>query len=122
MPAPVKRFIAGHIESVEQLEVLLLLRGANDKTWTADEVARALVIRRESAQHWLGDLHSRGLLLKIDEGHRYDVPERETEQAIDQLAESYANYRVAVIGLIFSKPSARVTVFADAFRIRRRRD
>lgn len=41
VPAEVRRFIAAEIESVGQLEVLLLLRGAADKNWTADEVARA---------------------------------------------------------------------------------
>lgn len=41
VPAPVRRFIAGHIESVGQLEVLLLLRAAADKQWTTDEVALA---------------------------------------------------------------------------------
>jgi hypothetical protein len=72
VPAPVRRFIAGHIESVGQLEVLLLLRAAADKQWTTDE-----------------------------------------------LAESYAKYRVAVIGLIFSKPSEHVRDFPEAFRLRR---
>lgn len=41
IPAEVRRFLAAEIESVKQLEVLLLLRGIADKHWTADEVARA---------------------------------------------------------------------------------
>jgi hypothetical protein len=122
VPAPVRRFISGHIESVAQLEVLLLARAVTDKAWTAEEVARALVIRPESAAHWLDDLAARGLLLEDGGRYRYHPSTDGTESTIDDLAESYAKYRVAVIGLIFSKPSERVTVFADAFRIRRRRD
>jgi hypothetical protein len=53
VPAEVRRFIAAEIESVGQLEVLLLLRGAPDKTWTADEVERALVMQAGSATSWL---------------------------------------------------------------------
>jgi hypothetical protein len=122
VPAPVRRFIAGHIESVAQLEVLLLLRAVTDRSWTAGEVARALVIRPESAAHWLSDLAARGLFLENGDRYRYHPSTDETDRTIDDLAESYAKYRVAVIGLIFSKPSERVTVFADAFRIRRRKD
>jgi hypothetical protein len=44
------------------------------------------------------------------------------EAAVDGLAESYAKYRVAVIALIFSKPSERVRTFSEAFRLRRRKD
>ena len=58
VPAPVRRFIAGHIESVGQLEVLLLLRAAADKQWTADEVARAVVTQPASAAGWLEQLRA----------------------------------------------------------------
>jgi hypothetical protein len=121
VPTEVRRFIAAEIESVEQLEVLLLLRAAADKDWTANEVARALVTQVESARGWLERMVGAGLLSGGGEGYRYAPPTREVEETIDGLAESYANYRVTVIGLIFSKPSERVTLFSDAFRIRRRK-
>jgi hypothetical protein len=62
-----------------------------------------------------------GLLGARRDSYRYSPPTREVEETIDGLAESYAKYRVTVIGLIFSKPSERVTLFSDAFRIRRRK-
>lgn len=122
VPAAVERFIATHIESVEQLEVLLLLRGAADKDWTPREVARALVTNAESARNWLERMAAAGLLSTSDGSFRYAPPTAEVEQAVDGLAESYAKYRVTVIGLIFSKPGERVRSFSDAFRIRRRKD
>jgi hypothetical protein len=122
VPAEVRRFIAAEIESVEQLEVLLLLRGAPDKGWTAKEVARALVSQPESAADWLDRMEGRGLLHRDGDSYRYAPADPEVAESIDGLAESYARYRVAVIGLIFSKPSERVTFFADAFRIRRPKD
>jgi hypothetical protein len=121
VPAPVRRFIASHISSVAQLEVLLLLRAAADKRWTAAEVARALVTQPEAAAGWLEDLTERRLAAERDGRYRYAPADAELERTVDALAESYANYRVAVIGLIFAGPSDRVTRFADAFRIRRRR-
>jgi hypothetical protein len=121
VPAPVRGFIASHIVSVAQLEVLLLLRAATDKQWSASEVARALVTQPEAAAGWLEDLRSRGLASRSEGSYRYAPANPELDQIVDALAESYANYRVAVIGLIFARPSERITSFADAFRIRRRR-
>lgn len=122
VPAPVRRFIAGHIESVGQLEVLLLLRAAADKEWTTDEVARAVVTQRASAGGWLEQLRADGLVTLASERYRYSPPTGDVERAIDELAESYAKYRVAVIGLIFSKPSEHVRDFPEAFRLRRPKD
>jgi hypothetical protein len=122
VPAAVGRFIEGRIESVEQLEVLLLLRAAPSTGWTAAQVARALVTQPESAAHWLKKMAADGLLAVEGGSYRYAPPTPEVERTIDDLAESFAKYRVTVIGLIFSKPSERVRLFSDAFRIRRRKD
>lgn len=122
VPANVERFIRAEVESVEQLEVLLLLRGAADKRWTPDEVARALVSRTESAATWLEGMEQSGLLRTIDGSYQYAPPTPEVERTIDALAESFAKYRVSVISLIFSKPSERVKIFSDAFRIKRGKD
>lgn len=120
VPAPVRRFIASHIVSVAQLEVLLLLRAAADKEWTAGEVARALVTQPEAAAGWLENLTDHGLARERDGSYRYAPFSDEVDRTVDSLAESYANYRVTVISLIFARPSERVTSLADAFRIRRR--
>jgi hypothetical protein len=120
VPAPVRGFIASHIVSVAQLEVLLLLRAAADKDWTAGEVARALVTQPEAAAGWLEDLTERGLATGQGGTYRYAPTSGDLEDIVDALAESYANYRVAVISLIFARPSEGVTRLADAFRIRRK--
>jgi hypothetical protein len=119
VPASVRGFIASHIVSVAQLEVLLLVRAAADKEWTASEVARALVTQPEAAAGWLEDLRGRGLATESEGRYRYTPASAELDQIVDALAESYATYRVAVIGLIFARPSERITSFADAFRIRK---
>ncbi len=102
MPAPVRRFIASHIVSVAQLEVLLLLRAAADKEWTAAEVARALVTQPEAADGWLEDLSQRGLAAESGGSYRYAPASKELDRTVDSLAESYATYRVAVLFLGFA--------------------
>lgn len=120
VPAAVRGFIASHIVSVAQLEVLLMLRAAADKEWSASEMARALVTQPEAAAGWLEDLRQRGLASESEGKYRYTPANDDLDRIVDDLAESYAKYRVAVIGLIFARPSERITLFADAFRIRKR--
>jgi hypothetical protein len=122
VPGDVARFIAAEIDSVGQLEVLLLLRGTPDKQWTAREVARALVSQAVSVAYWLDRMVNSGLLTAVDDSYRYAPATPEVERTVDALAESFATYRVAVIGLIFSKPSEGVRSFSDAFRLRRPKD
>lgn len=102
--------------------MLLLLRGVADKDWTAEEVARALVMQAPSVATWLEKMAVRRLVAAAGDRYRYAPPTAEVERTIDRLAESYAKYRVAVIGAIFARPSEGVTRFSEAFRIRRRDD
>lgn len=119
---PVRRFIAQHVHSAAQLEVLLLLRAVPDRAWTVQEVARAQVASPSMAEQMLVDLLGRELVVAdgAPATYRYAPPDA-LVSVIDQLAEAYATRRVAVVGLIFSKPSSAVTGLADAFRIRKDR-
>lgn len=119
---PVRRFIAQHIHSAAQLEVLLLLRAVPDRQWSVEDVARAQVASAQMAAQLLEDLHRRGLVARDGTPGRYHYrPDRGLSPVVDDLAEAYATRRVAVVSLIFSKPSAAVTGLADAFRIRKDR-
>jgi hypothetical protein len=74
------------------------------------------------AERLLEDLRARGLARADDERARFRyAPPDQLVPVIDDLAEAYATRRVAVVGLIFSKPSTAVTGLADAFRVRRER-
>ena len=112
-----RRLVAEHIHSVEQLEVLLLLRAAPEKKWTAAEVARALVSQPDTAETRLADLAQRGLVTRSGDGWCYTPGRRERD--VSELAEAYNTRRGAVVGLIFSKPSDSVSSFSDAFRLRK---
>jgi len=119
---PVRRLIARHIHSAAQLEVLLLLRAVPDREWSVEDVARAQVSTRVMAEGLLEDLHARGFVAAYGEPRRYRyAPPSDCLGVIDSLAEAYATRRVAVVGLIFSKPSSAVMGLADAFRIRKDR-
>jgi hypothetical protein len=125
IPADVKRLIHNHINSVEQLEVFLLLREQSDREWNAVEVSRELRIQPESAATRLAAL-TEGRLLASTGGadktalcYRYQPATSDLERAASGLSAAYKERRYSVIDLIFSKPTDNIRTFSDAFRIRR---
>ena len=116
----IKEFIAEHVHSVLQLEVLLLVSQNKDKAWTPAAVGRQLHLSVESAKAQLDGL-SRDLLTRphgTDEAlYRYNPFSDELNQTISQLATAYATQRVAVLTLIFAKPVDKVRLFKETFRM-----
>lgn len=123
LPEDVHRFLYQNIDSVEQLEVLLLLRRAPERGCTAEDVARELYSHPSSILHRMASLAGRGLLREVDPG-RYQYAPRSTElhDTVGRVAETYRERRVAVITLIASKPIENVRAFSDAFRLRRKKE
>jgi len=114
-----------HIDSIEKLEVLLLLRNRAERPWTASEVALELRITEASSATRLEELASSGLLVCTREeptGYRFSPAHSDDVRAISELAAAYSERRVSVITFIFSKPQERVRGFADAFLLRKKRD
>jgi hypothetical protein len=119
----VKRFIHGTINSVEQLEVLLFLMSNPEREWSADEVGASIRATPESVAEKLRDLHA-ARLLAVSPGpppcYRYAPDSTALEQAVAQsLDRAYRERKDTVIKLIFSRPMKNISVFANAFRIRR---
>jgi hypothetical protein len=118
-PPGLKQFIEHHIESVPQLEALLLLRQDSQRQWAAGDIAKALYIPDEAAGSLLADFARRGFAILVPSAaacYTYRIRDAESDRLIDELAAVYRERRVAVISLIYSKPLNRVQTFADAFR------
>ncbi len=120
IPDDVRRFLGEHIHSVEQLEVLIWLLEHPAQSWTGKAVARELRIDPVSAVSRLEDLAARGLAAASRDADSfiYKPADGERDRLVRNLARLYADRRVTIINLIFSKPVDRVRSFADAFRIR----
>jgi hypothetical protein len=114
-----KQFVEHHIESVQQLEALLLLRHEPERTWTAAEIGKALYLPADAANSLLSDFVRRGFAILMPssaESYTYRPRDQQTDQLIGELQVAYHDRRVAVISLIYSKPLNKVQTFADAFR------
>ena len=117
--AHVRAFIAERVDSVAQLEVLLLLHARPDRGWTARDVAAELRIDPNWAERQLAELPRRALAAASGESYRYAPATAELADAVAGLAKAYAERRVTVINLIFSRPADTLRSFADAFRLRK---
>jgi hypothetical protein len=122
IPENVQALIASHINSVVQLELLLLLHANPARGRTAQDISRELRIDAAWVTGQLRELCAAGLLTCTDGASaefRYVAGKPELNDAVDGLARAYAQRRVRVIGLIFSRPVDPIRRFTDAFRIRR---
>ena len=122
IPEDVRAFVADHIDSVLQLELLLLLHKKRDRDFDAAEVVAELRIDAAWAAAQLEDFCARGILTCIEgtpRRYRYAPQSAHVDAAIARLDQTYADRRVSVISLIFSKPADKLRSFSDAFRVRK---
>lgn len=115
----VTRFIAEHVESLAQLEVLLYLRENAQRPVHPGEIANRLGFVSEMASAILADLTRHRLVATADARFRYEPASEEIGQLIDRLAEAYRDRRLAITNEIYSRPLEKVKTFADAFRLRK---
>ena len=117
IPERARTLIVEHIHSVEQLEILLLLRAEPDRDWTAEQINDRIKSSLSSVESRLGDLERSALVQREGNRYRY-APGPELAAAVTELANAYAERRYTVIDLIFSRPTDKLRVFARAFKLR----
>jgi len=122
IPEDVRQFILDKIDSVAQLEALLLLRANPSDDWDAAAVAKRLYVDDPQARSALNrSLEQKLLVTPAAEPRRYRYQPESPElgRMIDRVAEIYSKHLVPVTNLIHSKPKSRVQEFADAFKFRK---
>jgi FMN phosphatase YigB (HAD superfamily) len=119
LPEPLQEFILKHIDSVAQLEALLLLRRSAEREWDASTAAKRLYSGVPETAEALARLAADGFLLTNGAGgYRYGCRTQEQQEMVDLLADHYARHLIPVTKLIHSKPR-RIRAFADAFKLRK---
>jgi hypothetical protein len=116
-----KEFILAHIDSIAQLEALLLLREDPTQAWDAAKAARRLYISESEGHEALARLCAEGLLSQSEAGFHYAGLAAEKVAMVDRLAKAYASHLIPVTNIIHQKPS-RIREFADAFKFKSKRE
>jgi hypothetical protein len=119
VPGDVRDYILNHIDSIAQLEALLLLRAHPGESWDVVKMARRLYISEPEVSDALGRLITNGIVSFEQDAFSYR-PAPESRDLIERVAATYQRHLIPVTNLIHSKPS-RIRQFADAFKFRRDR-
>ena len=123
VPAEVLRFLDENIDTVPQLETLLMMSQAQDRSWLVAEVAARNYITEQRAEEVLHSLQRRGLV-SADEASlrfRFNPASPEIQAIVRDVALYYQANLSRITTLIHSKPSASIKEFARAFDFKKDR-
>jgi hypothetical protein len=120
IPGDLRDFILRYIDSIAQLEALLLLRAHAGEEWDAKQTAARLYAGEPEVAEVLARLCADGLLCCNQGLYRYAPQSPEQQAIVERLAAAYARHLIPVTNMIHGKPR-RIREFADAFRFRKDR-
>ncbi len=115
------RFIQERLPSLEQIEIVLLLRRDSSKAWTAPEVSQNLGTPPESTAMRLFLLASNGVIVFDGSSGlpRYRYTAEASEEEMAELDRVYADDRGALIALTGGGAPDPLRSFADAFKLKK---
>lgn len=120
VPATVLQFVNRHIESLEELEILLLLHTEPSKAWTVAEIFQKIQSTQMSVQHRLLQFEASGLIEAKGDGYRFKGNHEPIASVVAALAENYKDRRIRIIEAIYGAKCDPAQTFADAFKLRKK--
>jgi hypothetical protein len=116
-----EQMIREKLSSIEQIDIVLLLRANPEKNWTAVDISRAFGTPQESTAMRLFLLASKGLILFGGSGiptYRY-AGDGDSGALLDELSRVRSERPEALIGIAEGAAPDPVRSFADAFKVKR---
>ncbi len=120
LPVHLRAFLYSCIDSLEQLEILLLLR-ASTATWTTRAVAQAVQVADGRARVWLDALAARGLVrvtVRNETEYAFHPASDVLRRYCEELAEAYRQSQRDVLRFVAALPPSSIRSFANAFKLR----
>ena len=123
IPPHVLRFLEESIDSVPQLETLLMMDRDPQRIWLVADVASRNYTSEQRAVETLNALQRRGLVSSEGEPprFRFNPTKEETRVIVADLARCYQKSLSRITMLIHSRPSTSVKEFARAFDLKKDR-
>jgi hypothetical protein len=121
LPPGLETFVRAHIDSVGELEALLLLFRSGDIRWRSAVVAQRLYVREPEAQAILRRLVDLGLAAAIDGEFVFRAQDESLLDRVRELEKFYGTHLIPLSGIIHAKAPSRIREFADAFNFKRKK-
>lgn len=118
IPPEVRDFIIRHIDSVSQLEALLILHAHPEESWEVGRIASRVYTSDRELGAVLERFTAEGFLKREGDLYRYDGNDPAADHTIAELARCYASHLILVTNMIHSKPRS-MRSFSDAFKLRK---
>lgn len=121
IPNDIKQFLVENIESILQLEALLLLRRHQDQKLNCETIAGKLYVGPFDIAGALRKLVGRGLIVTEVRGKisvfQYNYTNQVVVQTVDRVADLYTKYLIPVTNFIHQRPLKNLQDFSDAFKL-----
>jgi DNA-binding FadR family transcriptional regulator len=124
IPARVLQFLAERIDTVPQLEALLLLWENPQRLWSEEELAARIYVGRQVAAATLQALQRQQLVIAEPESvvrYRYNAQWDPSGEVMPEVAATYRRHIVQLATFIHSRASTAVREFARAFDLKKDR-
>ncbi len=121
----VYRFILNQIDSVPQMEALLLLWESRPKQWSENEIAARLYVSVDVVRNIVQVLVRRRMIAAVTNSEKhywYESRGADGDLPVEAVAATYRRELVRVSTFIHTKASSAVRDFADAFKFKKERD
>jgi hypothetical protein len=114
-------FVRGHITSLLQLEALLLVFEAGQRSLSAQQLSKQMYVPESVLSQWLEGFTTAGLCEASDEGYRLpDSPP--VYELLSEVADCYLRRRISLGRVVFESSRAEQrTSLSEAFRLRKDR-
>jgi hypothetical protein len=125
VPTDVREYITDNIDSVAELEALVLMRRDPEVVWSASALAERLYVGLEQAGQVALKLCSLGVTVEKGRDpvtYQYRPARPGLDTLVGEVVDAYTRYLIPVTNLIHSKPQTRVQQFAEAFKLRKQED
>ena len=116
-----RQFLKAHIQSLEQLEILAVMRAEREREWTSQAIYDTVLSNEKSIIGRLAQFESAGLVIANKARpltYRYSPSGPALDAAVEATLLAYRERRVTVIETIFRPDADPAKSFADAFRFK----
>ena len=121
IPPEILRFLEANIDTVPELETLLMMSRAPERGWLVSEIASHNYITLPRAEDTLNALHRRGLASRESTPalFQFTPASAEIRELVADLDRCYQANLARIATFIHSKPSASIREFARAFDLKK---
>lgn len=119
LPADVLEFLDKFIDTVPELETLLIMSEDPGRRWTGPDLAGRIYVPIHNARSILEALHRRRLIIATDEGYQFAPVDEAHRALVARVAATYRSNLVAVAHFVHRKASASIMEFARAFDLKK---